>query len=54
MTRFVATLIACFTLAGGLTPNSASAYPTRPVTLVLGFSPGGPSDVMARIFSKKR
>ncbi len=53
MTRFVATLIACLALAGGLTPNSASAYPTRPVTLVLGFAPGGPSDVMARIFSKR-
>src|SRR5262245_38748385 len=31
----------------------AQSYPTRPVTLVLGFSPGGPSDVMARIFGKK-
>ena len=46
-------VIACLTLAGGLTPNAASAYPTRPVTLVLGFAPGGPSDVMARIFSRK-
>ena len=35
------------------TPNAAAAYPTRPVTLVLGFAPGGPSDVMARIFSKR-
>lgn len=34
-------------------PNPASAYPTRPVTLVLGFAPGGPSDVMARIFARK-
>ena len=31
----------------------AADYPTRPVTLVLGFAPGGPSDVMARIFGKK-
>ena len=31
----------------------AQSYPTRPVTLVLGFAPGGPSDVMARIFGKK-
>jgi tripartite-type tricarboxylate transporter receptor subunit TctC len=46
-------IIACLALAGGLTPNAASAYPTRPVTLVLGFAPGGPSDVMARIFSRK-
>jgi tripartite-type tricarboxylate transporter receptor subunit TctC len=28
-------------------------YPTRPITLVLGFPAGGPSDVMARIFGKK-
>jgi len=31
----------------------AQGYPTRPVMLVLGFAPGGPSDVMARIFGKK-
>jgi tripartite-type tricarboxylate transporter receptor subunit TctC len=31
----------------------AQTYPTRPVTLVLGFAPGGPSDVMARVFSRK-
>jgi len=31
----------------------AQSYPTRPITLVLGFAPGGPSDVMARIFSRK-
>jgi tripartite-type tricarboxylate transporter receptor subunit TctC len=53
MMRFVASLVACLALLGGLSPHSASAYPTRPVTLVLGFAPGGPSDVMARIFAKK-
>ena len=31
----------------------AVAYPTKPITLVLGFAPGGPSDVMARILTKK-
>jgi tripartite-type tricarboxylate transporter receptor subunit TctC len=40
-------------LAGALQAARASDYPTRPVTLVLGFAPGGPSDVMARIFGKK-
>jgi tripartite-type tricarboxylate transporter receptor subunit TctC len=53
MMRLVAGLVACLALFGGLLPNPASAYPTRPVTLVLGFAPGGPSDVMARIFAKK-
>ncbi|HZO44403.1 MAG TPA: tripartite tricarboxylate transporter substrate binding protein [Xanthobacteraceae bacterium] len=54
MMRSVASLVvACLAFAGGLLPNAAFAYPTRPVTLVLGFAPGGPSDVMARIFGKR-
>jgi tripartite-type tricarboxylate transporter receptor subunit TctC len=28
-------------------------YPTRPVTLIIAFTPGGPSDVLARIVGKK-
>jgi tripartite-type tricarboxylate transporter receptor subunit TctC len=53
MMRFVASLVACVAFGVGLTPHPASAYPTRPVTLILGFAPGGPSDVMARIFARK-
>ena len=36
-----------------MSQSAAADYPTRPVMLVLGFAPGGPSDVMARIFGKK-
>ena len=32
---------------------TAASAPTKPITLVLGFAPGGPSDVMARILTKK-
>ena len=31
----------------------AASYPTRPVTLVVAFTPGGPSDVLARIVGKQ-
>jgi tripartite-type tricarboxylate transporter receptor subunit TctC len=31
----------------------AADYPTRPVNLVVAFTPGGPSDVLARIIGKK-
>ena len=31
----------------------ASDYPSKPITLMIGFAPGGPSDVMARILTKK-
>ena len=33
--------------------GGASAYPTKPITMILGFAPGGPSDVMARVLTKK-
>src|SRR5436309_9182932 len=31
----------------------AAAYPTRPVTLIVAFTPGGPSDVLARILGRR-
>src|SRR5262245_44238719 len=31
----------------------AADYPTRPINLVVAFTPGGPSDVLSRIVGKK-
>ena len=45
--------VAIAVLACAMQAARAADYPTRPVTLVLGFAPGGPSDVMARIFGRK-
>ncbi|HEY4141883.1 MAG TPA: tripartite tricarboxylate transporter substrate-binding protein, partial [Pseudolabrys sp.] len=46
------------TFAAGLAavlpgPAGAADYPNRPVMLVVAFTPGGPSDVLARIVGKK-
>src|SRR5882724_12565834 len=34
-------------------PATAADYPTRPISLIVAFTPGGPSDVLARIVGKK-
>ena len=47
----VAALVAL--LPGAGPAAQAADYPTRPVTLVVAFPPGGPSDVLARIIGKK-
>ena len=41
-------MLVCSTAAG-----FAADYPTKPITLMIGFAPGGPSDVMARIITRK-
>src|SRR5580693_1569842 len=33
--------------------TNAADYPTRPVTLIVAFTPGGPSDVLARIVGRQ-
>ena len=34
-------------------PAPAADYPRRPVTVIVAFTPGGPSDVLARILGRK-
>ncbi len=40
-------------LALGQMAIGAAAYPTKPVTLLIAFPPGGPSDVLSRVVGRK-
>jgi tripartite-type tricarboxylate transporter receptor subunit TctC len=46
MTRYIVAVCA-LTLSAGVA--SGQDYPTRPIRLLVGFSPGGPTDITARI-----
>jgi tripartite-type tricarboxylate transporter receptor subunit TctC len=45
-------LVCVFSLAAGIAPSSAADYPNRPVRWLIGFAPGGPIDIVARIMSQ--
>jgi tripartite-type tricarboxylate transporter receptor subunit TctC len=45
---------AAATIVAGIATDAAAAdYPTRPVSLIVAFTPGGPSDVLARIIGRQ-
>jgi tripartite-type tricarboxylate transporter receptor subunit TctC len=47
---FVSTVIALLTLSGGAV---AQNFPSRPITIIVPFAAGGPSDAMARILAER-
>ena len=52
MSRLIAAA-AIVALVSAAPMATAAEYPTKPITLMIGFAPGGPSDVMARILTRK-
>lgn len=44
-------LSACAALLSG--PATATEYPTRPISLIVGFGPGGPTDVIGRYVAQQ-
>src|SRR5215203_7148820 len=51
--RTMAAAAAIAAVCCAIPPAQAADYPTKPITLMIGFAPGGPSDVMARILTRK-
>jgi tripartite-type tricarboxylate transporter receptor subunit TctC len=52
MPPLAASLIATAMTIAAISPALAQAYPTRPITVVVPFPAGGPSDVVARIVTE--
>jgi tripartite-type tricarboxylate transporter receptor subunit TctC len=53
MQKLMAWFAGCVALVLAMPAAPAAEFPVKPVTLVIGFAPGGPSDVMARILTKR-
>lgn len=44
--------VASLLLAASLATASAETWPQRPVRVIVGFSPGGPTDLVARLIGQ--
>lgn len=53
MTRTLAFAVSVGALLLAAPAAYAQTFPNKPIALILGFAPGGPSDVMARIFARR-
>src|ERR1043166_595690 len=42
----------CLVLLAGISLAAAANYPSRPIRLIVGFTPGGPSDILARVIGQ--
>src|SRR5258706_738494 len=53
MTRFLSsTVLAVVLIAVGLSASAQQPYPSHPITVVVPFAAGGPTDVLTRILGQ--
>ena len=48
-----ATLVAAIAIPGTLLPSSAQTYPSRQITMIVAFAPGGVADSVGRLIAQK-
>src|SRR3954452_25057368 len=53
MRRLAALLVTLPVLAAAASTAFAQSFPEKPVRFVVGFTPGGPSDILARALGQK-
>jgi tripartite-type tricarboxylate transporter receptor subunit TctC len=50
--KILFSLVCLLSLVAGTAPSAAADYPNRPVRWLIGFAPGGPVDIVARIMAQ--
>jgi tripartite-type tricarboxylate transporter receptor subunit TctC len=53
MQRLLTLAIALVATVLGVVASSAQPYPSRPITMIVPYPPGGPTDTLARIFAER-
>jgi tripartite-type tricarboxylate transporter receptor subunit TctC len=53
MTSIISSAVVFATTLGGIVDANAQSYPTRPITAIVGYAAGGPTDTIARIVTER-